>query len=82
MLTRRQRRIARQVARRCYIDNPGDIEAAELAFKTDRQIVSIDPAIVVLLIQIAWALWRWWRERNVTTPSEHWQSNEPYFESD
>ena len=76
-LTPRQIRIARRVARRCYIDNPNDLEAAEQCFRSNKEIVAIDPAMIVFVIKIAWILWQWWRSRDVTIPSESWESDEP-----
>jgi hypothetical protein len=68
-LTLRQRRDARRVARECWMTAGGDIELAESLMRARPEFTSIDPQTLLLLLQIALQLWKWWKENNVSEPS-------------
>jgi len=69
MLRRRHKRLAREIAREAIIATRGDSEAALVYFRNHPRVFAIDPAIVMLMIQIAIALWKLWQSRNVSEPS-------------
>lgn len=78
-LRRRERQYARSLARQCFIEANGDVSAAELLFHARSQTVSIDPALLALLIQFAMMLFKWWLEKEIQEPSVVASSDEPGF---
>jgi len=57
----------------------GDEDAQKLLFATHPEMpMSIDPATLFLLIQIALKLWIWWQQNKVEKPSELVDSSEPF----
>jgi len=44
-------------------------EDAIIGFQSDRRLYGIDPALLALLVQIALALWKYWHEQKIDTPS-------------
>ncbi len=51
------------------IEAAGDPERAESIFRADHRMKSIDPATIIILIQLASKLWLWWKEQNTDLPS-------------
>jgi len=87
------RRAARQAAREIWIASKtdaqvakllkqaveGDEDAQKLLFATHPEMpMSIDPATLFLLIQIALQLWIWWQQNKVESPSQSVDSSEPF----
>jgi hypothetical protein len=57
----------------------GDEDAQKLLFATHPEMpVGIDPATLILLIQIALKLWIWWQQNKVASPSEAVGEGEPF----
>lgn len=65
----RMRLLARAVARSAWVDCKGCGEDAIIGFKSDRRLQGLDPALVLLLVQIAMLLWKYWQENKIDTPS-------------
>lgn len=76
-LTLAERRSARRKARRFWIESGGNSRMAEQMFRTDPDMASLDPQTILLLLQIALKLWLWWREQNISEPSESPVDGEP-----
>ena len=91
------RRAARRAAREIWIASKtdselaklvkqavdGDEDAQKLLFSTHPEMpVGIDPATLLLLIQIALKLWIWWQKNKVEAPSATVGAGEPFDESD
>ena len=68
-LSRSDRRLARSIARHAWIQSSNDIETAEVIFRGNSKLVGLDPATILLLIQIAFKLWQWWSELRHDHPS-------------
>jgi hypothetical protein len=79
MLKWRQRKQARYLARRAWIEGGNDCEAAEVLFRSDCESQGIDPATLLLLLQLAIQLWMWWRDHNQSEPSTIPVFGEPGF---
>jgi hypothetical protein len=56
----------------------GDEEAGKLLFGSHPELVGIDPATLLLLIQIALRLWLWWQSQKLENPSEDVAVGEPF----
>jgi hypothetical protein len=56
----------------------GDEEAGKLLFGSHPDLVGIDPATLLLLIQIALRLWLWWQSQKLENPSEDVAVGEPF----
>jgi hypothetical protein len=91
------RRAARRAAREIWIASKtdaevaklvkqavdGDEDAQKLLFATHPEMpVGIDPATLILLIQIALKLWIWWQQNKVESPPATVGMGEPFDESD
>jgi hypothetical protein len=63
------RLLTRAVARSAWIECQGCGEDAIIGFQSDRRLYGLDPALVALLVQIALALWKYWHEQKIDTPS-------------
>lgn len=75
-VTRRDRRKIRTVARDAWIKcGPG--EDAICCVKDDIRLTGIDPALLLVLLQIALKLMEWWMQHNVTEPSTVPMADEP-----
>lgn len=82
-LRRRERQYARSLARQCFIEANGDQATFETLFNARARTVSIDPAMLALLIQLALMLFKWWIEKEIQEPSVVASSDEPgYFDED
>jgi hypothetical protein len=69
MLKVRQRFLARHIARDAWIASNNSGDEAKLLFEADCRVRGIDPATVLLLLQIAMLLWKWWSENKISEPS-------------
>jgi hypothetical protein len=65
------------IARKHYISLYQDRDAFEQAVSRDDALVGIDPAVVILLIKLALALFDWWMQNSVRVPSVIAMSDEP-----
>jgi hypothetical protein len=68
-LRRRHKRLARELARELRIRHGDDQAKFEQAMWSHRRVRSFDPAMILLLIQFAVALWKFWQSRNISEPS-------------
>lgn len=75
--TRRQKRLARRAARNAWMRCGGNLQVAEAMFRDEMAMESIDPQTLLILIQIALTIWKWWKEKNVSEPSIVASSDEP-----
>lgn len=80
MLKGRQRRLARQAARKAWIECGQDSSKLEATFDTEMKSYGMDPSTILLLLQIALKLWEWWRSNHVSEPSVVVSSSEPQFD--
>jgi hypothetical protein len=72
----RDRYLARRVARKVWMEcGPG--EDARMCFERDEAFYGIDPALLLLLVQIAMALFEYWRKNNIKEPSVVPSCSEP-----
>ena len=39
-------------------------------FKRDPRVAKFDAATIILLVQIAWKLWQFWRDNKISDPSD------------
>jgi hypothetical protein len=60
----------------------GDEDAGEQLLASHPELVGIDPATLLLLIQVAIKLWIWWQSNKVEDPSEAVAEGEPIGTSD
>lgn len=68
-LKRRHKRITRHVAREAIIACNGDLEAAKAYFENHPQVFGIDVQTLILMIQLAFQLWNFWKSNNISEPS-------------
>ena len=60
----------------------GDEDAGEQLLASHPELVGIDPATLLLLLQVAIRLWIWWQSNKVEDPSEAVAEGEPIGTSD
>jgi hypothetical protein len=75
-LSRSDRRLARSIARHAWIQSGNDIETADVIFRGNSKLVGLDPATILLLVQIAFKLWQLWIARKHDHPSAIASSDE------
>jgi hypothetical protein len=68
-LSRNDRRLARSIARHAWIQSGNDIETADVIFRGNSKLVGLDPATILLLVQIAIKLWQLWIAKKHDHPS-------------
>jgi hypothetical protein len=61
-----QRRLAVRLARKYRDKFDGDMEKVEAALKEDENLVGIDPATIILIIELVMAAIKFFRSRNVS----------------
>ena len=71
------RKLARSVARDVWMRCESCGEDAKLLFEKDPRIVGIDPALVLLLVQIAMMLFEYWMKNQIDEPSVVADYSEP-----
>ena len=71
----------RSIAADAYRSANGNRVRARRLFKADSRIVSLDPATILFIVQIAYRLWTIWRSMNVIDPDLAVRSDEPRFGS-
>jgi hypothetical protein len=68
---------AREVARQAWVRSHGSGDDARILFETNERIQKFSPATILLMIQIAMALWQWWHDRGIDEPSVVASMDEP-----
>lgn len=53
---------ARRLGRQAFNNARGDLELAEALFKDDAKAEGLDPATILLLLQLAYKFWRWLKD--------------------
>ena len=66
MLRLRQRRLAVRLARKYNEQFDGDMEKVKDAIKEDESLVGIDPAMVILIIQLILAVIKYFQDRKTS----------------
>lgn len=66
MLRLRQRRLAVRLARKYNEQFDGDMEKVKDAIKGDESLVGIDPAMVILIIQLILAVIKYFQDRKTS----------------
>lgn len=77
-----QRVAARAIVRKKWIESGGDVDKALELYKADHELVGIDPALMLLLVELALALLKYWRDSRVGSPPFLPLTTEPGFSSD
>lgn len=79
----RAKRRARQLAAQLWRQYR-DVERCKVEFeglaKSDPQLVGLDPATILMLVQLAIKLWLWWREQQEDDPADEPELGEPWQE--
>jgi len=68
---------AREVARQSWIISRGKGDEARLWFENNERVRKFSPATILLMLQIAIALWQWWHDRGINEPSVIASLDEP-----
>jgi hypothetical protein len=68
---------AREVARQAWVRSHGSGDDARLLFEQNERIQKFSPATILLMLQVALALWQWWRDRGIDEPSTVASMDEP-----
>ncbi len=68
---------AREVARQSWIISRGKGDEARLWFENNERIRKFSPATILVMLQIAIALWQWWHDRKINEPSVVASLDEP-----
>lgn len=82
LLLREQRKKAREVARRSWIKAEGDIPTAKRLAKQEINdgvgsfVVAL--TVAVLMLQLCYTAFKFWKEINCKVPPEEPQPNEPF----
>jgi hypothetical protein len=76
-LNREQKQIGRQISANAWVVSQGNYETAVRIFKADHRLVGLDPATIVLLLQLAWLLWKYWHAKKITEPESVASELEP-----
>lgn len=76
-LRRGMRLLARSVARESWVESKGCGDTARLIFEQHPRVTSLDPATILMLVQIAIALWKFWQSMKLSEPSETPSETEP-----
>ena len=82
MLKLRMRLAAREIARHSWVQSNGNGDEARLLFERNERLQKFSPAMILLMLQIAMELWKWWRERKIKEPSVVASMDEPIDWSD
>ena len=82
VLRLRMRLAAREIARYAWYASHGRGDDARLLFESNERIQKFSPATILLMLQIALALWRFWKDRGIDEPSVVASLDEPIDWSD
>lgn len=69
MLKLRQRLLARHIARDAWIASRGSGDEAKILAEADCRVRGLDPATIMLIIQLAMLLWEYWSKKKIDEPS-------------
>lgn len=61
------KRLCAQVAREAWAKANGNREAFEAAVKGDSRVAAIDPALIILFVRLAMAIFDYFKNRNAAT---------------
>jgi hypothetical protein len=81
LLSAEDESIYRDAAAEAWRRSGGSLFHARRLLKKDPRIVGLDPATILMILQIAWKLWQLWKERKVTEPESVRRADEPCFGS-
>jgi len=81
LLSAEDESIYRAAASDAWKRSGGSSWHARRLFKSDPRIVGLDPMTILMILQIAWKLWQWWKEHNVSEPESVRRAEEPFFGS-
>lgn len=81
LLSAEDEQIYRAAAADAWRRSGGSPLHAHRLFKRDPRIVGLDAGTIILILQIAWKLWKWWKEHNVSEPESVRRGDEPSFGS-
>jgi hypothetical protein len=73
---------AREVARYAWVKSHGRGDEARLLFEQNERIQKFSPATILLMLQVALALWQWWKDRGIDEPRVVASMDEPIDWSD
>ena len=73
---------AREIARYAWVMSHGRGDDARLLFEKNERIQKFSPATILLMLQLALALWRFWKDRGIDEPSAVASRDEPIDWSD
>ena len=82
MLRLRMRLAAREIPRQAWVKSHERGDDARLLFESNERIQKFSPATILLMLQLAMALWQWWKDRGVDDPSAVASMDEPIDWSD
>lgn len=82
VLRLRMRLAAREIARQAWVKSHGSGDDARLLFESNERIQKFSPATILLMLQLAMALWQWWKDRGIDEPSAVASMDEPIDWSD
>jgi len=82
VLRLRMRLAAREIARQAWVRSNGRGDDARLMFESHERVQKFSPATILLMLQVALALWQWWRDRGIDDPSAVASMDEPIDWSD
>ena len=77
MLRLRMRLAAREIARQAWVTSNGRGDDARLLFESNERIQKFSPATILLMLQLAMALWQWWKDCGIDEPSAVASMDEP-----
>ena len=81
LLSDAEEHLYRSIAADAYRSANGNRVRARRLFRDDPRIVSLDPATIILFIQIAYRIWTIWKSRKIIDPDYAVRSEEPRFGS-
>lgn len=81
LLSAEDEQIYRQATADAWRKSNGHPVRARQILKRDPRVVGLDPATILMILQIAWKLWQLWKSRKVTEPESVRRADEPCFGS-
>ncbi len=68
MLRRRQRLLGYRATRNAWMRCGGNLQVAEVMLKEELKLCGFNPAVIALILQMAYLAWQLWKELNVDDP--------------
>lgn len=81
LLSAEDEQIYRQATADAWIKSKGHPVRARQILKRDSRVAGLDPATILMILQIAWKLWQLWQSRKVSQPESVRRADEPCFGS-